>query len=401
MSSEWTGTANAHTLVLLGDFMIGRLIDALLPTSIAREAPASDPESVTQLVDHSILPKYPELKSYGYHSPWGNSLNLLRGADMVIANLETALTTSERKWEHKVFNYRSHPENVKCLMNIGMGDGERRGYVSLANNHTLDWEVEGLAETVKTLSDAGVGFAGAGRTQEEAERPASLQLGGTQLATTPWNIDCWSFSDHPSEWKEITTFNFIEYTRHGREKLKSQILSEQSNQRSQNDSKQRSKLKIISIHWGPNYRWRPSKEIVELAHWLVDECDIDIIHGHSSHHIQGIEIYKGKLILYGCGDFVDDYAVDKSWRNDLSAAWRVTVAPNNEVAERGERLMVQKLEVFPNRIERFSANLLSPGDEDHQWLQKKFRDLCDELGTKIEKELGDEGQIIVDTRSQG
>lgn len=400
MSSEKSGNARVYTLVLLGDVMIGRLIDALLPTSIAREAPASDPESVAHLVDHSILLKYPELKSYDYHSPWGNSLSLLRSADIVLANLETALTISEQKWEPKVFNYRSHPENVKCLTNIGMGDGKKRGYVSLANNHTLDWEVKGLVETVKTLSDAGVDFAGAGRTQEEAERPASLQLGGMKQGTVQWNVNCWSFSDHPCEWKGVKTFNFIDYTSQGREKLRSQILAEQSNQRNEEGTKQKLTLKIVSMHWGPNYRWRPAREIVELAHWLVDDCDIDIIHGHSSHHVQGIEIYNGKLIVYGCGDFVDDYAIDKNWRNDLSAAWRVTVGSNNEVAEQRKRLVVQKLEVFPNRIERFSANLLSPYDEDHQWLQEKFRHLCDELGTKVENELGNEGQIIIKVRSQ-
>lgn len=381
--------------------MLGRLVDALLPTSIARQAPGSDPESAAKLVDRHFLSKYPELKSYNYLSPWGNSVNLIRSADVVIANLETALTTSERKWRDKAFNYRSHPGNVQCLTEVGMGGGRKRGYVSLANNHTLDWEVEGLIETVKTLNDAGVEFAGAGRTQEEARRPASLQLGGTELDTECWNVRCWSFSDHPSEWKVVDTFNLIDYTSQGREKLKRQICAEQSNKRGEGDSNQKSDLKVVSMHWGPNYRWQPASEIVELAHSLIDECDVDIIHGHSSHHVQGAEIYNRKLIIYGCGDFVDDYAVDRSWRNDLSAAWRVTVGVKEDEPEQGKKLVVQKLEVFPNGIRRFSACLLSPDDEDHQWVQERFRTLCDGFGTKVEKELGNEGQIIINVRDQG
>jgi poly-gamma-glutamate capsule biosynthesis protein CapA/YwtB (metallophosphatase superfamily) len=400
LSSAKVKNPPTYTLVLLGDLMLGRLVDALLPTSIAREAPDSDPESAAKLVDRHFLPKYAELKSYSYLSPWGNSVNLIRSADVVIANLETALTMSEQKWQDKVFNYRSHPENVKCLTEVGMGGGRKRGYVSLANNHTLDWEVEGLIETVKTLSDAGVEFAGAGRTQEEAKRPAALQLGGTEIGTEYWNVKCWSFSDHPSEWKVVDTFNFIDYTTQGREILRRQILAEHSNERGEGDSKQKSDLKVVSMHWGPNYQWQPARETVELAHWLIDECDVDIIHGHSSHHVQGAEIYNGKLIVYGCGDFVDDYAVDKSWRNDLSAAWRVTVGVKDEAGEQRVRLVVQKLEVFPNRIHRFSANLLSPDDEDHQWMKERFRQLCGAFGTKVEEELGSEGQIIINVRDQ-
>ena len=60
-----------------------------------------------------------------------------------------------------------------------------------------------------------------------------------------------------------------------------------------------------------------------IAHYLIDDCGIDLIHGHSSHHIQGVETYKGKLIIYGCGDFVDDYALTPTYRNDLSAVWYV------------------------------------------------------------------------------
>jgi len=55
-----------------------------------------------------------------------------------------------------------------------------------------------------------------------------------------------------------------------------------------------------------------------MAHAFIDESDVDVIHGTSSHHIQGIEVHRGKPILYGCGDFIDDYATDAEYRNDLS-----------------------------------------------------------------------------------
>jgi poly-gamma-glutamate capsule biosynthesis protein CapA/YwtB (metallophosphatase superfamily) len=374
--------SKVYTLLLLGDVMIGRLIDALLPSSIARQAPKSDPEAAARTVE-AIVRRSPDLKSYNYLSPMGNSVDLVRKADLVLANLETALTISEKPWPRKVFNYRSHPENVGCLTQVGFAD---RGYVSLANNHTLDWCLEGLHETVATLHNAGIRYAGAGRSPQEATQPAVLEVGSEE---DRWDARCWSFADHPSDWKGIEAFNLVDYTDAGREKIRQQLMADQHNQHGKLG------LKIVSMHWGPNYRWHPDKDIFELAHWMVDECGVDLIHGHSSHHVQGVEIFKHKLIVYGCGDFVDDYAVDPQWRNDLSAAWRVTVGSRASASESESGLEIKQLEVFPNRIQRFQAHLLDKTDSDHAWVTKKFRQLCDELGTKVESEPGSDGQVIV------
>ncbi|OQV08303.1 hypothetical protein CLAIMM_12603 [Cladophialophora immunda] len=383
-------TSKTYSLLLLGDVMIGRLIDALLPTSIARQSPQSDPESAAWTVDKHILPRYPQLKSYNYLSPWGNSVDLIRKSDLVLANLETAVTTSEKKWPSKVFNYRSHPGNIQCLTEVGIGGGARRGYVSLANNHTLDWDIEGLQETVKVLAENGVEFAGAGRTKEEAHKPATLWVGGADW----WDIKCWSFADHPNEWAGVDAFNYFEYTGKGRDTVKQQLLA-----KDHSEGQRKLGLKVVSMHWGPNYRWRPAKEIVDLAHWMIDECGVDIIHGHSSHHVQGVEIYNGKLVIYGCGDFVDDYAVDGNYRNDLSAAWKVSVGEKT-VKKAGEsELEVRRLEVFPNRIQRFQAHLLKGDDPDHEWVERTFRRLCHRFGTEVEKNLGDEAQIVVEVKT--
>ncbi|KIW12881.1 hypothetical protein PV08_08068 [Exophiala spinifera] len=375
------------TILLIGDLMIGRLIDALLPTSIAREQPESCPEDAAQKVDEYILPRNPQLNSYHYLSPWGNAVDLIRSSDGVIVNLETALTTTTTPWPGKVFNYRSHPGNVRCLQELGLGDGSHRASVSLANNHTLDWCREGLLDTVQALHDAGVGFAGAGRTVEEAAQPGIVKLGKGS-----WTVKCWSFSDHPTDWRGEECFNLIDYTGTSREFMERQIKADDEIERYRHEG--RSALKLVSMHWGPNYRWQPSQEIVATAHWLIDACDVDIVHGHSSHHIQGVEVYKGRLIVYGCGDFVDDYAVDPNWRNDLSAAWRVTVA---EVAD---RLAVKTLEGFPNRIQNFQAHLLNARDDDHKWVGTKFRDLCATFHTVVDDELGPESQLVVAMEKQ-
>jgi hypothetical protein len=430
------------SLLLLGDIVLARLIDALLPTSIARSSPHTDPESAAKTVDR-LLTRNEALRGYGYGSPWGNALGLLRGrerggCDALVGNLECAFTLGEGVWAGKRFCYRSHTGNVGCLVEAGFGstglgtagrgdtrDDVRimemaggkeqtsgsRGYVSLANNHVLDWGVQGMHETVLTLEDAGIAFAGAGRTREEAERPARLLLGeGGEYV-----VHCYSFSDHPSDWKGIEGFNFIDYSASSRERIKKTFT--------RGDDREKPALKVVSLHCGPNYRWHPDEELIELTRFLIDECGVDLIVGHSSHHIQGVQVYKGRLVVYGCGDFVDDYAVvEGGWRNDLSGAWRVSVKICDEgerVSDEGEegsgkggddgkqagqergKLRITKLEMFPNRIQSFSAHLLEKDDEDHVWVQRKFRELCEGFGTRVERELGEDGQIVVNVLDQG
>jgi poly-gamma-glutamate capsule biosynthesis protein CapA/YwtB (metallophosphatase superfamily) len=58
----------------------------------------------------------------------------------------------------------------------------------------------------------------------------------------------------------------------------------------------------------------------QFAHALIDEAGFDLVHGHSSHHPKAIEVHHGRIILYGCGDFITDYEGIKgyeSFRDDL------------------------------------------------------------------------------------
>jgi len=71
---------------------------------------------------------------------------------------------------------------------------------------------------------------------------------------------------------------------------------------------------VASIHWGDNWGY-------EIAHNLIDHAGVDIIHGHSSHHAKGIEVWHGKPVIYGCGDFINDYegiGGNEKYRSDLS-----------------------------------------------------------------------------------
>ncbi|KAF2149415.1 putative polyglutamate biosynthesis protein, partial [Myriangium duriaei CBS 260.36] len=341
--------------------MLGRLIDQLFPIHVDEPSEAAIVRNVQQ--------RDASLHLYDNSSPWGNWLPVFKSADLTLINLETSATTHARKWPAKVFNYRMHPENIASLTTAGVS------YAGLANNHTLDFCEQGLSDTVAALRKAQIPFAGAGDTREEALAPAVLSLGSHE-------VHVYAASDHPADWSKVPNFHLIDYGSSMRQQLKETLLQ-----------RPRPGLKIFSVHWGPNYAWQPADELQRLARFLVDECEVDVIHGHSSHHVQGVEVYKGKPIIYGCGDFVDDYAVvDGGWRNDLSALWRLNVREMKSCEQ--TRLAVSNIEVFPNRIQNFVAHRLDAGDKDHKWVLDKVRHLSSGFGTRARSGLGRDGQLV-------
>ena len=361
------------TINFLGDVMLGRLIDQLFPVHVHEPSEAR--------IASSFAASHTHLERYGPSSPWGNTLALFEEADLNIINLETSVTALSRKWPNKVFNYRMHPQNLEALLPAKIS------YATLANNHTLDFSEQGLRDTITALKEVGVDFAGAGMSQESAESPATLSLPSSlkqEDESEAHLLQIWAAADHPADWSNVPGFSFLDYTPQTRSRLK-KLVQETSRLNSSGSPL----LRIFSVHWGPNYSWEPSEQIQSLAHFLVDECGIDIVHGHSSHHVQGVEVYRGKLIIYGCGDFIDDYALTPEYRNDLSAVWRVNLT------EEGQCLKLHSLEIFPTRIKTFQAHRLHRNEADFGWLIEKLKKLCAELGTHVEEELGDDDQLYI------
>jgi len=335
-------------VALLGDVMTGRLIDQIFPTH-------SIPDT-SEYKDSIHLNSWSKPHSY----IWGDLLPVLRDADVRIANLETSITTNSEKWPRKAFNYRMHPDNIGCLTVAKLD------FCSLANNHILDYCVAGMQETKDTLRKHNIKFAGAGVNISEAITPAIVYFSGLSMA-------CFSFSDHYEFWRASETqagINFLDPEDLDESNRKNEIrkLKQIFDQHAQNVD-----LISVSFHWGPNYRWAPTPELVSFAHDLIDICGVDIIHGHSSHHIQGIEIYKGKPIIYGCGDFLDDYAVDTMHRNDLSFLYLLHLDPDTTEWK--------KVELIPTCIKAFQVN--KAVGRDREWLLGHIKSLSEPFGTTV------------------
>jgi poly-gamma-glutamate synthesis protein (capsule biosynthesis protein) len=116
---------------------------------------------------------------------------------------------------------------------------------------------------------------------------------------------------------------------------------------------------------------RPEKKFIEFAHALIDR-GVDIVHGHSAHIFQGVEIYKKKLILYDTGDFIDDYYVDPVLRNDRSFLFIVQCAKQK----------ICNLRLIPVIIDNFQVNRAK--DADALPAMKRMEMLSKERGTQLE-----------------
>jgi len=344
--------ASTYRMCFLGDVMLGRLVDQVLPSHVEAPEDAMHAHMLFRVRNPKV--KLPVEHKY----VWGDVLEDIKSADVRLVNLETSVTTHPVKYPGKAFNYRMHPDNLQSLKEAHIE------YCSMANNHTLDFSVQGLYDTLSSLTKRDIAWAGAGKDITEASKPAVFTAKGKKIA-------CFSMADHYNFWAagpNTPGTNFLDvdsFKKEDIDKIKEQVKEVRA--------KENPDIVVWSLHWGGNYCWQPSKEKQDFAHRLIDECGVDIIHGHSSHHIQGIEVYKGKPIIYGCGDFVDDYAVDQEYRNDLSFAYFV------EWNSKDKR--VEKIELVPTKVE--CCQVVKAAHEDKKWLLRTLQKLCQPFQTQV------------------
>jgi poly-gamma-glutamate synthesis protein (capsule biosynthesis protein) len=262
-----------------------------------------------------------------------------------------------------------HPGNIGCLTTA------RIDCCCLANNHVLDWGYRGLAETLQTLKRAGVAYVGVGRNAAEAAAPAVLPLTptlspGGRGKGEGGRVLVFAFGSPKSgiPWEWGATEN-----RPGLNLLAD--LSESTARRigSQvRQLKQPGDITLISIHWGGNWGYEVPAEQQQFAHYLIDE-GVDIVHGRSSHHVKAVEVYRERLVLYGCGDFLSDYegiSGQVRFRSYLVLMYLVKMD-----ARKGG---LREARLVPLQSKRFRLSYVS--EEDAEWLY----DLLNRLGAPFD-----------------
>jgi poly-gamma-glutamate synthesis protein (capsule biosynthesis protein) len=359
-------TPNLLRLFLCGDVMAGRGIDQVLPhpsDPLLHEGYMSSALRYVELAERANGP-IPRPVDFVY--VWGDALTELERMhpDVRIVNLETAVTRSD-DWLPKGINYRMHPENVSCLKAAAID------CCVLANNHVLDWGRSGLTETLEILQKGGFTTAGAGHDACEAAAPAIQQIGSSnRIVTFAFGS---ASSGIPRDWaagEHTPGVNLLD------ERTPERIATHVRSMRRPGD------VFVASLHWGGNWGYEIPRDQIDLAHRLVDEAGIDVVHGHSAHHPKGIEVYAGKPVLYGCGDFLDDYegiGGYEEFRGDLVLMYFLTFEPS-------ERRLV-RLDMTPLQIRRFRLQRASR--EDASWLRDTLDRECAKLGTRVESTADD------------
>jgi poly-gamma-glutamate synthesis protein (capsule biosynthesis protein) len=312
------------TVFLCGDVMTGRGVDQILPHPGDPELRESYVRDATGYVALAEAASGPIPRPVSPAWPWGDALAVLGdlAPDVRLINLETSVTRSGEFAPGKQVHYRMNPANIGCLTVA------RPDVCALANNHVLDFGRAGLAETLDTLAGAGLAAAGAGRDAVAARRAvaAGAARGGRVSV-----VSCGTGSSGiPPGWAAGPS-------RAGVDLLPSlsRPAADQIADRAQADG-DAAGLAVVSLHWGSNWGYEVGRDQVAFAHRLIDG-GIGLVHGHSSHHPRPIEVYRGRLILYGCGDFIDDYegiAGHREYRDDLRLMYFATLRrPTGELAE--------------------------------------------------------------------
>jgi poly-gamma-glutamate synthesis protein (capsule biosynthesis protein) len=291
----------------------------------------------------------------GFLHPWGDILPTIREADRFLINLECALTEQSERWRssgYKPFYFRAHPRAVTTLQLAGVD------FAALANNHAADFGMTGLLDTVRHLDEAGIAFAGAGADLAAARAPAIVPVGEIRIGVVAW-------ADYPAEWAASAGAPGINYTPVSLAPNHIAAIVE-----ALASARRQAELVIFSIHWGPNMRDRPPPQFRAFARRVID-AGADVFWGHSAHVAQGVELWRGKPILYDTGDFVDDYAVDATLRNDLSGLFLL----------RARSTAIERIDIVPVAIHRCQVNRARGAD--YGWFAQRFTTLCAELGTTV------------------
>jgi poly-gamma-glutamate synthesis protein (capsule biosynthesis protein) len=245
-----------------------------------------------------------ELKENGADYPYREVSAAFLKDDITVANLECPLTSAGGgAMKAKRFVFKAAPDNAEILKDAGFDA------LMLANNHTMDYVSDGLADTMSALDAAGLFHAGAGQNKQDI-KPCYITDNGVCIGLL-------SYSCLPLEGivydKDSPT---IAYARAGSlDSMKSEIKG----------AREQCDFLIVYFHWGTEFRHDVSDAQIEIAHAAVDSGASAVIGAHP-HVLQGKENYNGAPIYYSLGNFVFDKQIP--YGTDESLIVQFTVAKN-------------------------------------------------------------------------
>jgi poly-gamma-glutamate synthesis protein (capsule biosynthesis protein) len=360
------------TLFLCGDVMTGHGIDQLLPRDAGDEFALRTVQSALEYVRDAEASRTPLPRPVSFEYPWGDALHLLKRErpDLRLINLATTITTrgapdctmgSNGLPRMKPLHARMHPLHLPTLAAIGV-DG-----AVLANHHVLDWGHDGLHDTLQSLRAAGIGCVGAGHDcREAAEEGRWLIPGKARVRLFAFGH---ASSGVPEHWAADTGRPGINWLQALDDSAVAVLAARIRETREEGD------IVVVSLHWGSCWGYAVPEEQRRFAHALIDEAGVDLVWGHASHHPRPIEVYRGRLILYGVGDFMKDTAgtpCHEAYRPELAALYLPRLAADGSL---------QELRLWPMRVHLF--RLKRACGSETQWLAHTLSRECRCHGTGL------------------
>jgi hypothetical protein len=295
---------------------------------------------------------------------------LISSADLAVCNLECPLSRHGTRSALKLdatgavlrneYLFQTSPSQAEQLAEAGFD------VATLANNHIMDYGGEALLETLMVLDRAGLRHCGAGADERETRRPVIVTLKGQTLAflayvsaqTLPATD---GFAATPTT--AGTVFVFGDGTGRPSQTTRELVRNDIS------AARQKSDVTVVSFHWGTEGRDHPNPLQCNLAHYAID-CGADIVVGHHVHKLQGVEVYKGRPIIYSLGNF----AFPTTWEsNHFSAAAEV----------RFREGVWQCLAFHPVRL-RYRIGVPAPAQTaDLRRIEQRITQLSAQLGTEV------------------
>lgn len=219
------------------------------------------------------------IRKSGYDTPFRDVAAELKTGDVTIANLESPIARAGSEFSGKKFRFRAEPEVAMALRTSGIN------LVTLANNHSMDFGGQALAETLENLEQAGIAWIGAGENLAEARKMALYTIKGKKIAFLGYSltqpVEFFAGSNRPGTAPAIEKY-FVEDIRRAR--LEADYV-------------------IVSFHWGTEGKKEVQPYQRILAHKAID-AGADVILGHHPHVLRGVERYKAGIVFYSLGNFV-------------------------------------------------------------------------------------------------
>jgi poly-gamma-glutamate capsule biosynthesis protein CapA/YwtB (metallophosphatase superfamily) len=343
---------------------------------------------------------------------------ILKQGDIQFCQLETNLSIRGTPLPQARLPMRSHPNSAGAIRDCGFH------VVSFASNHCMDFGQEAFFDTIEAIKANGMEPIGVGRNIAEARRPAILERNGTRIAFLAYNsilpIGYWAEIDRPgcAPMRAWTIYEQIELDQPGSlcrthtfpHKDDLQAMAEDIEK-----AKSNADIVVLSMHWGIHF------VPAQLTHYQREtarkaiDCGADLIVGHHPHILKGIEVYRGKVILYSLGNFAieqpsafmqDLYKTERHREiEELNPQWN----ENSEypLPPETRKSLIVKCVIAEKRIKRISflpvyltvgsePEILKPGDERFEDVARYIDEITSNQGMHTSFTLeGDE--VVIET----